>query len=387
MILVPDKEEVFVHVPPRLNVPYLQPALSRWRGRQAAIAGCTMTNRCAHRWGGVRNSGTTVLSSMGTASEDSAIHAARVARSRRRRAEERMICAILHGTSLYGLLALAASSVVWVTQRARSRFVALQALQALMYQMTGFLLFLLTFCLVGIGFNIAAYSGLIARTGGDQPQLTSVLIVAGVLGFASIWFFRLVFPLWGVWAGVRVLRGRNFRYPILGRLAASRGNQGSVVVRREPEDRSTSGNASSGEPILAGLVHLSMLGGLAPILAPLLWATAKRRSEFLTHHLLQAALFQMLVLGMVFGWFFITWLALVFLAVIGGPLAAVLEPVSRMVDTPPFFFVETGMIVIPLLITGILAVVAAVRAFRGEDFRYPIVGKWLVNYLNAESSR
>ena len=48
MMLVPETEDVFAHVPPRLNVLYLESVLSRSRKRDVAFVGCTMTNRCAH---------------------------------------------------------------------------------------------------------------------------------------------------------------------------------------------------------------------------------------------------------------------------------------------------------------------------------------------------
>jgi hypothetical protein len=48
----------------------------------------------------------------------------RVARSLRQRAEEQVVSAILHASSPYFFFAIAASSVVWTQQRARSRFLA-----------------------------------------------------------------------------------------------------------------------------------------------------------------------------------------------------------------------------------------------------------------------
>ena len=43
-----------------------------------------------------------------------------------------------------------------------------------------------------------------------------------------------------------------------------------------------------------------------------------------------------------------------------------------------------GVIGVLLLIVGVLALAAAIRAFRGKEFRYPIVGGWLASYLNME---
>ncbi len=62
MISVPhSSDDVFVHVPPRLNLAYLAKALSRRLGRDITIADCATTNLCASNWGGVSCSGATVL--------------------------------------------------------------------------------------------------------------------------------------------------------------------------------------------------------------------------------------------------------------------------------------------------------------------------------------
>jgi uncharacterized surface protein with fasciclin (FAS1) repeats len=51
----------FAHLPSALNERYLQSALSDALGRDLAIVGCDVTNLCAHKHGGVSNSGATVL--------------------------------------------------------------------------------------------------------------------------------------------------------------------------------------------------------------------------------------------------------------------------------------------------------------------------------------
>jgi len=62
MISVPhSSDDVFVHVPPRLDLAYLADVLSEKLGRDITIAGCATTNLCANNWGGVSCSGATVL--------------------------------------------------------------------------------------------------------------------------------------------------------------------------------------------------------------------------------------------------------------------------------------------------------------------------------------
>jgi hypothetical protein len=60
IVLAREPADVFVHVPSRLNLPYLEGVLSRARGRDVRIARCETTNLCGGKWR-VSNSGATVL--------------------------------------------------------------------------------------------------------------------------------------------------------------------------------------------------------------------------------------------------------------------------------------------------------------------------------------
>jgi hypothetical protein len=62
MVAVADSaQSPFTHVPPRLDVAYLESVLSQSTGRDVGIADCTLTNLCADNWGGVSDSGATVI--------------------------------------------------------------------------------------------------------------------------------------------------------------------------------------------------------------------------------------------------------------------------------------------------------------------------------------
>jgi uncharacterized Tic20 family protein len=284
------------------------------------------------------------------------------------------VCAILHASSHYSIFAIAASVIVWTTQRTRSRFVALQALQATLFQLTAFVAVLLASGLYAAGMFVAVFSAFIVPPGVDDPGLAYLFVGAVALGFGSILLFQWIFPFWGVWAAVRILRGRNFRYPILGRLAVTWTARQPIEIEAHPMDQGSTIEAADGETLLAGLGHLSVIGGLGLILAPVLWATAKRRSRFLTDHLLQTALFHLFMAGTIFA---------LYLCFAGFFALSILS--SRFVPVTIFspFFPFGGMAIIGilLLVRVVLALVAAVRAFKGKVFRYPIVGWWLARYL------
>jgi hypothetical protein len=61
-IVLPRREDHdFVYLPPALDRATLERVVSRALGRDVALVRCTTTNLCAGQWGGVSNSGATVL--------------------------------------------------------------------------------------------------------------------------------------------------------------------------------------------------------------------------------------------------------------------------------------------------------------------------------------
>ena len=209
---------------------------------------------------------------------------------RKNRKEEQVIAAILHMSSPWGLFALITSGVVWGATKSRSRFLSVQALQAFLFQLTSFLVLTLIILIFMAGFYYASFSGMIAQTGVSNPELTQNLMIAMIVGFALIFFFEFIFPLLGIVAGIQILRGNNFQYPVLGKLAIHWTSRQPFVVNSESSEHRLS-SFNDGH-ILAGLAHITILAGLSLLLSPILWATDKNHSKFLNHNLIQASLFQ-----------------------------------------------------------------------------------------------
>lgn len=275
----------------------------------------------------------------------------RILRSQQRRAEEQVVAAVLHASSLLGFIAIIASAAVWSNQRIRSRFLAIQARQAMLFQIVTAIGLLITFILFMAGFYTALFSGLIARTGVSEPELTSALILAAVVGGTTLVFFLILLPLTGVWAAIRILRGHNFRYPLLGRLVVNWYNQKYDTSMTALSPSIPSFNTSEPDTTVAGIAHLGILAGFGPVVAAVLWATTPQHSLKLTFNLMQAALFQMCLM------------AVIFIGFCAFPASAIL--------------------ILPL---GLLSIVAAIRAFAGREVRYPVLGNWLARYLRLEAN-
>lgn len=111
--------------------------------------------------------------------------------------------------------------IVWATQKDKSRFAKFQALQALVFDLFVFIMIgLLFFCLFGIMF-LGISLAMITTIDSTSPD-----------GFMSLFVLPFMFPLvtfacvmpvsFGILilrmvAGVSVLNGRNYKYPMIGR--------------------------------------------------------------------------------------------------------------------------------------------------------------------------
>jgi len=135
--------------------------------------------------------------------------------------DERLVAALAHASVILGLFTsgmggITAALVIWVTQKERSRYVAFQAMQAMVYQGIAMLLGIIGWgcymcgvvgSLIPFFVNPGAYQ--------DTPPLTFFVS----LGIIPLIFLVVgVFILYGLWGALRAFQGRDFRYVIIGHL-------------------------------------------------------------------------------------------------------------------------------------------------------------------------
>jgi len=153
--------------------------------------------------------------------------------------DDKIMAALGHATIIWPMMGILAPLVIWATQREKSRFVAFQALQAAVYHMTlilaGFACGVCYFCgylgmVVGV---ISAPISMVLTPSQEGPATAEVPPEAGIpvvltlLGM--LFFYVLMFALFflglAVWVGyiayglygaVANLRGKDFRYAIIG---------------------------------------------------------------------------------------------------------------------------------------------------------------------------
>ena len=153
--------------------------------------------------------------------------------------DEKIMAAIGHATIIWPVMGILAPLIIWATQREKSRFIAFQALQAGVYHMT--------LILAGLACGVCwvcSYFGMIVGAiamplsmaftlpaegapSSDMPPEAMIPIVFGFLGMIVFYLaiFGLLFLGLAVWAAyigyglygaVANLRGKDFRYVVIG---------------------------------------------------------------------------------------------------------------------------------------------------------------------------
>lgn len=135
--------------------------------------------------------------------------------------DERVMAALAHGSILLGIFTsgiggIVTALVIWLVQKDKSRYVAFQALQSLVYQAGSMVLMILSWCcwfallmalmFVPLSMNPEAYEA-------TPPAGMWVAMALMFVPFA-VWG---LFILYGLWATIRTFDGRDFEYLIIGR--------------------------------------------------------------------------------------------------------------------------------------------------------------------------
>ena len=139
--------------------------------------------------------------------------------------EERFVAAMSHASAILLMWGLLSPLAVWITQKDRSMYLRFQGLQAAVYQfiaMLGYFLFMAVYFVFAIGMMVLVPLGISAH------QSEGTLIVMLVFGaiILLIWLALLLalptYHLFAMIAGIQILKGRDYRYPLLGNFIARR---------------------------------------------------------------------------------------------------------------------------------------------------------------------
>lgn len=297
--------------------------------------------------------------------------------------EEKVLAALAHGSVLFAWFGPIAPTILWVTQRKKSKYVRFHALQAMGYQALGFWGWILGIIAAFIGmFGMTFLAALVL----DANQMKSSAIEI----FLQVFMILSIFGLWGFFflgglaGAVFCMTGHDFRYPIIGPWLRNKlfGDQVTDEEFEQWEDA-----------WVGGICHLTVVVQLFGIITPLIvWFTQKERSVKLRLQALQAAFYQLISAiayflasagSLVF--FFVLMASVVILA---GGRDGSNESVYNTAGGVLLLLI-LGMFLVELLafllvpLYYLLAGVGALRTMRGHEFKYPTLGGILARRMPA----
>ena len=303
--------------------------------------------------------------------------------------EERVWAVLSHLSALSFGMGLLLPIVGWSELRRKSKYASFQCLQALGYQSLGYTVWLLSYFVLMIVFFIMMV--ILISVMGDG---------GGNFGaFMGVWttvFMIIIFGTFGAYfllpviAAISCAFGRDFRYPVMGsRLARYLGYDPT-----KPSDEQTWLIEDHEDRWVSAMGHFSVIIPLWGILAPLTtWILQGRHNLFLRFQSVQTLTYQGLVnvlymgAGVIYMFGFVIFIVLTgFESGLDGTSPTGMIGLVALIAS--MLFAMFIVLLLPLL--HILGQWVGYRVLKGDNYRYPLVGKlverWTKTLLPSPSS-
>ena len=153
--------------------------------------------------------------------------------------EDQVAAAVAHATCIIPLFGTLTPLILWITQKDRGGFIRFQTLQALVYQVLGMAAYIgLLAAYMVFFFGMMGFTILSAQTLESDSSEALIAMLAFLLPVACIFVVLMlggpVYHLFGFIAGVRVLRGGDYNYPLLGRYLRKRTGTAELAPTEAP---------------------------------------------------------------------------------------------------------------------------------------------------------
>jgi uncharacterized Tic20 family protein len=301
--------------------------------------------------------------------------------------EHRLWAIISHLSALALGMGIVLPIIGWSDQRGKSNYASFQCLQALGYQSLGYTIWILSNLVIIIGASILLLVTLGSTTGSGQ-NMDTVLSPWTIMIFIVVIGFFVVYFLLPIIAAVACAFGRDFRYPIMGNRLASylgydpaRTQDEQLWLMEDHEDR-----------WVAGMGHFSVIIAIWGMVAPLIaWVLQGKRSLFLKFQSMQTLVYQasvtLLYLGSVLLYLF--GIAIISLIATMGWTGNVRMDSPVGIVGIVFLAISLLVVVIVVLLVPLLHILgqwAGYRVLKGDDYRYPLVGRLVEKWISRDST-
>ncbi|MCC6499860.1 MAG: DUF4870 domain-containing protein [Anaerolineales bacterium] len=285
--------------------------------------------------------------------------------------EERVWSALAHLSALAMGMGLIFPILGWAEQRRKSKFIAFQSLQALGYQSLGYTIWIIGGLLVAV---VSIFFLLLNM--GDALRSEAVL-TSWMIGHFSLTFALLgLYFILPILAALACALGKDFRYPLMGtRLAKYLDYASESGLQEAHEDRwvAAAGHFS---------VIIAMWGLLVPAAA---WILQGKRSAWLKFQSAQAIVLHtcVLLLGFVALFLYMSgFVVFIALTGVGGtPMSSGAGLIAVLIMFGLMLVALLILLVIPLF--HIMGQWAGYRVLKGDDYRYPIIGRFVSRWLSG----
>ena len=294
--------------------------------------------------------------------------------------DERIWGALAHLSALAMGIGLPLPILGWSQNRRKSNYASFQCLQALGYQTLGYTIWILATLIVVVVSVIAAISDLVNATNLEEEVMRVATAHTG-LSFVLIGIY-FISP---VVAAIACAFGKDFRYPFMGNLLArylgydpAETSEEQTWLIEEHEDRWVTSTGHFA-------VIIMFWGTLAPIFT---WAMQGGRNQFLKFQSIQTVLYQAgtTLLYFVAGVLYVFGLV-VFVVTIGFQGEVVFDSTSGLIGAIVFLIslLLALLIILFVPLLHILGQWAGYRVLKGDNYRYPIVGKLVEKQLSRKT--
>lgn len=293
--------------------------------------------------------------------------------------EERIWAVLSHISAVTFGMGILLPVIGWADQRRKSNYASFQCLQALGYQSLGYTVWLLSYLVVFIVLLLIAVAFSVQTEAAGEsfdpffgPWFSMIFLL--MFGFIALY---LALP---VIAAIACAFGKEFRYPILG----------NRLARYVEYDSAKEGwlNEDYENRWVAAMGHFSVIIALWGMLVPFAaWLTQGKQSLFLKFQSIQTLIFHALALLLLFVGLFVYFFGFFLVFAAMGVIETQFGSSSVMIILILFFVVlliaATIFLAIPML--HIFGQWAGFRILKGDDYRYPLIGKLVEKYSVSPS--
>jgi uncharacterized Tic20 family protein len=134
--------------------------------------------------------------------------------------EERLMAAIAHAAVVVFGPGILVGVFIWLTQKEKAAYASNQGLQAAVFQLVGMILTMVMWVAWGIFYALTWIPFV------QNPELLDgpppPIFWIGMISMVVPLLVMLAWSLYGLWGALQTFRGRDFRYPLIGKLLPSK---------------------------------------------------------------------------------------------------------------------------------------------------------------------